>query len=298
MAMAMAGGGVAFPVQRSSAALLSTFSIGCFPTKSWDIFVVNHQQMHKFKLHRQSCQHMFSSKPQCAEIGDTIPFNLDRNSKADRQPKVEMAFSQNRRANLVANKSASVPLPTFVDSLGKPQPLSKFLQQRAGMESVLNTKALQQCEQIGSNVFRCFLQKVEILNFEVAPIVDLRVITTNNECIVEMLSCKFEGSEVVESQNKHFSASMRNHLTWNGSLDKKVMDVKVELNVSLEIYTLPFTLLPISAVEAPGNVIMQALLDRLVPLFLDQLFDDYKRWTLICASDVEMLGLTSHNTEE
>ncbi|KAJ7539381.1 hypothetical protein O6H91_11G090100 [Diphasiastrum complanatum] len=95
---------------------------------------------------------------------------------------------------------------------------------------------------------------------------------------------------------------MRNHLTWNGSLDKKVMDVKVELNVSLEvsirIYTLPFTLLPISAVEAPGNVIMQALLDRLVPLFLDQLFDDYKRWTLICASDVEMLGLTSHNTEE
>jgi hypothetical protein len=47
---------------------------------------------------------------------------------------------------------------------------------------------------------------------------------------------------------------------------------------SLQVYTLPFSLLPSSVVERPGNIIMQTLLDRLVPVFLEQLLEDYKNW--------------------
>lgn len=152
---------------------------------------------------------------------------------------------------------------------------------------MLNTDSLQHYESMGSNVFRCTLPKLEILNFEVAPVVDLSVVTDDQECIVEMLSCKFQGSEAVESQNERFSASMRNQLTWDTSFESDTLEVNVELNVSLEVYTLPFTLLPLSAVETPGNVILQAMVDRLVPLFLDHLLDDYYRWAQGDLSDAK-----------
>lgn len=165
-------------------------------------------------------------------------------------------------------------MPTHLEMTGKPKPLSEFLRQPAGMESMLNTNALQSHEYLGCNVFRCVLPKVEILNFEVSPVVDLSVITNEHECTVEMLSCKFQGSEAVEGQNEHFSATMRNLLTW----DSSSLEVNVELNVSLEVYTLPFKLLPLSAVETPGNAILQAMVDRMVPLFIDHLLDDYSSW--------------------
>jgi hypothetical protein len=37
---------------------------------------------------------------------------------------------------------------------------------------------------------RCSLPKVKLLNFEAAPVLDLRVTQTNENCTVEMLSCK------------------------------------------------------------------------------------------------------------
>lgn len=192
-----------------------------------------------------------------------------------------------RIANLCVQRRQKVPLPTHADRTGKPKPLSEFLCQPAGMESMLNTDSLQHYESMGSNVFRCTLPKLEILNFEVAPVVDLSVVTDDQECIVEMLSCKFQGSEAVESQNERFSASMRNQLTWDTSFESDTLEVNVELNVSLEVYTLPFTLLPLSAVETPGNVILQAMVDRLVPLFLDHLLDDYYRWAQGDLSDAK-----------
>lgn len=71
---------------------------------------------------------------------------------------------------------------------------------------------------------------------------------------------------------------MINHMTWNTNDSESFLEVEVKLKLSLEIYTRPFSLLPISAVERPGNLMMQALLDRLVPLLLQQLLQDYDRW--------------------
>lgn len=86
-------------------------------------------------------------------------------------------------------KKERVPLPTLTDPTGMPQHLSVFLQQPAGTQSMLNTKALQKCEYLGDDVFRCYLPKLTLLNFEVAPIVDLFVAASDIDCQVEMRSC-------------------------------------------------------------------------------------------------------------
>ncbi|PIA44070.1 hypothetical protein AQUCO_01800250v1 [Aquilegia coerulea] len=118
-------------------------------------------------------------------------------------------------ANLFARKKERIKLPDYGDECQKLYPISKFLSQPSGLESILNTKAFEDFQFLESNTYRCILPKIKLLKFEVAPMVDLRVTPTSEDCTVEMLSCKFEGSEAVERQNDRFSAFMRNHITWN-----------------------------------------------------------------------------------
>lgn len=190
-----------------------------------------------------------------------------------------LVVAKHRKAKLHVKKQESIPLVTVTDPSGMPQHLSTFLQQPAGTQSMLNTKALRRYEYVGDDVYRCYLPKVTLLNFEVAPIVDLFVAASDVDCRVEMRQCMFEGSQAVEDQNERFSASLKNHLTWHDTPEgDQVLNLETELSVSLEVYTVPFTMLPLSAVEVPGNAIMQAMLDRLIPLFLKYLFMDYQRW--------------------
>ncbi|KAL4372041.1 hypothetical protein AHAS_Ahas06G0226100 [Arachis hypogaea] len=184
-----------------------------------------------------------------------------------------------KRANLSAAKSERIKLPDYNDGVGgKKYHISEFLRQPSGIAAMLNTRALQTFESLDANTYRCSLPKLQFLNFEAAPMMDLRVTPTEEDCLVEMLSCKFEGSEVVEEQNNHFSALMVNHMTWGGADAESFLEVDVKLNLTLEIYTKPFTMMPVSAVERPGNLIMQALVDKLVPLLLRQMLQDYDEW--------------------
>ncbi|GJN15733.1 hypothetical protein PR202_gb02671 [Eleusine coracana subsp. coracana] len=181
-----------------------------------------------------------------------------------------------RRAQLSARRCESVRLPDGVsgDAIGA------FLRDPAGVESLLNTGALDSFVPGGSGTgtFTCTLRRIRLLGFEVAPVLDLRVVPTGTDCTVEMLSCRFEGSESVEQQNELFSAFMRNHITWNDYGDEPRLAIDVNLEVTLEVYTKPFSLLPLSAVEKPGNLLMQGLLDRLVPKLGEQLLRDYDSW--------------------
>lgn len=169
-------------------------------------------------------------------------------------------------------------LPEYTDGRGRAFSIREFLHHPSGVEALLNTRALEGFESLGSNTYRCSLQKIQFLRFEVAPILELRVTPTSEDCTVEMLSCKFVGSESIEKQNDLFSAFMRNHITWEVDGSEPCLDVDVNLRLSLEVYTKPFSLLPISAVEKPGTLIMQGLIDRLVPLLAEQLLKEYGIW--------------------
>lgn len=178
----------------------------------------------------------------------------------------------------MARKKKRVKLPEYADGHGCALSISEFLHHPSGVEALLNTRALEGFESLGSNTYRCFLQKIQLLMLEVAPVLELRVIPTSEDCTVEMLSCRFEGSEYMKRQNDLFSASMRNHITWEMNDFETFLDVDVDLSLSLEVFTQQFSLLPISAVEKPGNLVMQGLLDRYVPLLAEQLLQDYAKW--------------------
>ncbi|XP_034211663.1 uncharacterized protein LOC117624474 isoform X3 [Prunus dulcis] len=194
--------------------------------------------------------------------------------------------SNAKKANLCAAKKERIKLPNHDDSSGgKTFHISEFLSHQSGIEAMLNTRALKSFESLDTDTYRCTLPKLQLLNFEAAPVLDLRVTPTNEDCIVEMLSCRFEGSEAVERQNSHFSAFMRNHMSWDTNDSESFLEVDVKLKLTLEIYTRPFTMMPVSAVERPGNFVMtcrmmQALVDRLVPLLLQQLLQDYSKWVV------------------
>ncbi|XP_017416135.1 uncharacterized protein LOC108326999 isoform X2 [Vigna angularis] len=187
--------------------------------------------------------------------------------------------SNSKRASLFAAKKERIRLPTYSDDFGgKKYHISEFLSHPSGIAAVLNTKALESFQSLDANTYRCELPKLQFLNFEAAPLLDLRVTSTDEDCLVEMLSCKFEGSEVVKEQNRHFSAFMVNHMKWGGAGAESYLEVDVKLNLTLEIYTQPFTMMPTSAIEGPGNIMMQALVDKLVPLLLQQMLQDYDAW--------------------
>ncbi|KAM7490701.1 hypothetical protein LguiA_033622 [Lonicera macranthoides] len=194
--------------------------------------------------------------------------------------KAKLSDSSAKRAKLSARKKERIKLPSYINEDGsdKMYHISEFLSHPSGVETILNTNALQSFQSLGSNTYRCTLPQIQLMKFEVAPTLHLRVASTDEGCLVEMLSCKFEGSEVVEKQNEHFSASMTNHITWCTIDSESFLDVDVQLNLTLEVYTKPFSMLPISTVESPGNLMMQALVDRLVPLLLQQLLQDYDNW--------------------
>lgn len=43
---------------------------------------------------------------------------------------------------------------------------------------------------VSDAICRCTLHKIQFLKFEVAPVLDLRVTRTDEDCTVEMLSCR------------------------------------------------------------------------------------------------------------
>ncbi|KAK8953777.1 hypothetical protein KSP39_PZI002513 [Platanthera zijinensis] len=165
-----------------------------------------------------------------------IPFppRLSFDSRRRRFPGAR-ATDGRKRANLVARKKKRVKLPEFADGHGTALSISEFLHHPSGVEALLNTRSLDGFESLGSNTYRCFLQKIQFLMLEVVPVLELRVIPTSEDCTVEMLSCRFEGSESMKRQNDLFSAFMKNHITWEMNGSETFLDVHVDLSLSLEV---------------------------------------------------------------
>ncbi|PPD76430.1 hypothetical protein GOBAR_DD26647 [Gossypium barbadense] len=212
-----------------------------------------------------------------------------------------VASSNAKQADLFASRTQRVKLPVYDDTFkdkgdgGQPYHISQFLSHPSGIQAILNTRALENFELLDTNAYRCTLPKLALFNFEASPVLDLRVIPTKEDCIVELFSCKFKGSEVVERQNDHFSGKILKVVPdllsawlWVQTLETASMNRGRQHTLDLPlfiakilvhwIYTRPFILLPTSAVEGPGNIMIQALLDRLVPLLLQQLVQDYSNW--------------------
>jgi hypothetical protein len=105
-----------------------------------------------------------------------------------------------RRARLSARRRESIRLLDVLPDQGgaaRDGSIGEFLRHPAGVESLLNTRALQSFAPVESEpesgqagTFRCTLHPMGFLGFQVAPVLDLRVAPTSDDCTVEMLSCR------------------------------------------------------------------------------------------------------------
>lgn len=90
---------------------------------------------------------------------------------------------------------------------------------------------------------------------------------------------QLEGSQTVQAANDRFEATMTNAVRWSGapSSASKEISSNTAIQVSLEVPAW-FRIISVGAIEATGNRVMQAVLNRMVPRFLKQLQADYELW--------------------
>lgn len=118
-----------------------------------------------------------------------IMWNLFRKRKETvNVRRANMAVYNSKKANLTAARKERMNLP-ITDGCYR---ISEFLSHPFGIQAILNTGSLQSFQSLDANTYRCILPKVELLNFEAAPVLDLRVSLSDEHCTVEMISCKVE----------------------------------------------------------------------------------------------------------
>lgn len=97
-----------------------------------------------------------------------------------------MLVYNSKKANLSAAKKERIKLPSLENGCR----IREFLSHPLGIQAVLNVRSLQSFESLDTNTFRCILPSLQLLKFEAAPVLDLRVTPMDGHCTVEMLSCK------------------------------------------------------------------------------------------------------------
>ncbi|KAG8095674.1 hypothetical protein GUJ93_ZPchr0013g37595 [Zizania palustris] len=190
------------------------------------------------------------------------------------------AVSSAPKARFVAQRSES----TSVQQLARP--LAEYMSLPASQYSVLDAERI---ERIDESTFRCYVYRFRFFALEVCPVLLVRVDEEPNGCCISLLSCKLEGSPVVEAQNDKFSASMVNRVFCNSSMKDSTFqqltsDTTIEVTIDIPF---PFQALPVETIESSGRQVLEQLLRVMLPRFLKQLVKDYQAWASGMVSDIE-----------
>ncbi|XP_031502598.1 uncharacterized protein LOC116265798 isoform X2 [Nymphaea colorata] len=170
------------------------------------------------------------------------------------------------RARFAAKRMESV---TVVQN--PERPLEQYMRLPASQYSVLDAERI---ERVDENTFRCYVYKFKFFNFEVCPVLMVRVEVEPSGCCIRLLSCKLEGSPIVVQQNEKFSASMVNRISCsvnnNGStMQQLISDTEIEVVIDIPF---AFRALPAALIESSGNQVMEQILKIMLPRFLAQFF--------------------------
>ncbi|KAJ6794564.1 Uncharacterized protein M6B38_230640 [Iris pallida] len=157
------------------------------------------------------------------------------------------------------------------------RPLEEYMALPVSQYSVLDA---QRIERVDENTFRCFIYRLKFFSFEVCPVLLVRVEQEPLGCCIRLLSCKLEGSPLVEAQNDKFSASMVNRVSCSSGANNSELQ-KLTTNTTIEvIIDIPsaFRMIPVQAIESAGTQVLEQLLRIVLPRFTQQLVKDYKAW--------------------
>ncbi|XP_076902153.1 uncharacterized protein LOC143556797 [Bidens hawaiensis] len=176
----------------------------------------------------------------------------------------------------VTADSSSVPKARFVarrtESVSVRQlerPLLEYMSLPASQYSVLDA---QRIERIDDNTFRCYVYKFKFFAFEVCPVLLVRVEEQPNGCLINLVSCKLEGSPIVVAQNDKFDASMVNRISCDKSKSSPSMqeltsDTVIEVSIDIPF---PFRAIPVSTIESSGTRVLEQILKIMLPWFMAQ----------------------------
>ncbi|XP_010907449.1 uncharacterized protein [Elaeis guineensis] len=181
------------------------------------------------------------------------------------------AVSSAPKARFIAKRSDS----TSVQQLQRP--LLEYMSLPASQYSVLDAERI---ERVDDNTFRCYVYRIKFFAFEICPVLVVRVDEEPNGCCIRLLSCKLEGSPLVEAQNEKFSASMVNRVSCNGGMQNSGMQ-QLTTDTTIEVFIeIPFAFraIPVEAIESTGTQVLEQLLRIMLPRFLRQLVKDYQAW--------------------
>ncbi|XP_020588916.1 uncharacterized protein LOC110030507 isoform X2 [Phalaenopsis equestris] len=134
------------------------------------------------------------------------------------------------------------------------RPLADYMALPASQYSVLDA---QRIERVDENTFRCYVYRIKFFTFEICPVLVVRVEEEPYGCCIRLLSCKLEGSPLVEAQNDKFSASMVNKISYDTTLRDSQMQ-QLTTDTIIEV--------------------LEQILRIMLPRFLNQLVKDYQAW--------------------
>ncbi|KAL0752444.1 hypothetical protein Bca101_034447 [Brassica carinata] len=210
----------------------------------------------------------------------SLSFTITCSSSFDEPPKPSLTSSStpNRVSSSSAPKARFVARQKQSVSVRQLQrPLIEYMSLPASQYSVLDAERI---ERVDDNTFRCYVYTFKFFNFEVCPVLLVRVEEQPNGCCIKLLSCKLEGSPVVVAQNDKFDASMVNRVscdgTQEGSSEQQITsDAVIEVNIEIPF---AFRVFPVGAIEATGTQVLDQILRLMLPRFLSQLSKDYQAW--------------------
>ncbi|KAK6933463.1 Protein of unknown function DUF1997 [Dillenia turbinata] len=208
------------------------------------------------------------------------------------------ASNPNPKARFIARRRESVSVKQLQ------RPLIEYMSLPASQYSVLDAERI---ERVDDNTFRCYVYRFKFFNFEVCPVLLVKVEEQPNGCCIKLLSCKLEGSPIVVAQNEKFdgtvcylarllyilsvvieekvkrglnprpvknqsAASMVNRISCdtrqsNSSIQQLTSDAVIEVSIDIP---LAFRPIPVGVIESTGAQVLDQILRLMLPRFMAQ----------------------------
>ncbi|XP_006575157.1 uncharacterized protein [Glycine max] len=146
----------------------------------------------------------------------SIPISFPHTQCALKSPRLSLRASAtpSQKARFVARRKESVSVRQLQ------RPLIEYMRLPASQYSVLDAERI---ERVNENTFRCYVYRFKFFNFEVCPVLLVKVEEQPDGCCIKLLSCKLEGSPMVAAQNDKFDALMVNRISCDSNANRSLM---------------------------------------------------------------------------
>ena len=132
---------------------------------------------------------------------------------------------------------------------------------------------------IEANRFLLTVPRQTFFSLWLEPEVEISVVNLGQKIVLQAERCRIKGSDLVENMqlDSRFALRFVTELTWQSDGQVGYIDAKLNSSVWCEVIP-PFNLMPREILVSSCNVVMNALVGSLLPMFCSRLAKDYDKW--------------------